>query len=54
VIVALVVQPCLGQTNYVKIGPANVVIKCKLFDPETSNVLIANVERVAEIWICHG
>jgi hypothetical protein len=51
VIVTLAIQPCLGQTNYVKIGRANIVIKFKLFGPETSNVLIVNAERGTEIWI---
>jgi hypothetical protein len=49
VIVTLVIQPRLGQTNDVKIGHANIVIKFKLFVPETSNILIVNAERVAEI-----
>jgi hypothetical protein len=51
VIVTLVIQPCLGQINYFKISCANIVIKFKLFGPETSNVLIVNAERVTKIWI---
>jgi hypothetical protein len=44
-VLALVVQPCLGQKNYAKIGRGNIVIKFKLFGPETSNVLTVNVDR---------
>jgi hypothetical protein len=49
VIIAQVVEPCLGQTNYVEIGGAHVVIKFKLLDPETSNVLIVYTETFTEI-----
>jgi hypothetical protein len=38
----------------VEIGGANVVIKFKLLDPETSNVLIVNAETVTEIRMRHS
>jgi hypothetical protein len=47
--VAQVVEPCLGQTNYVKIRGTYIVIKLKLLGPETSNILILNAETVTEI-----
>jgi hypothetical protein len=50
VIIELIVEPCLGEAEYVKIGGANIVIKFKLFGPETSNVLVVNAKTVAEIY----
>jgi phosphoribosylamine-glycine ligase len=49
VIIAQVVESCLGQTNYVEIGGAHVVIKFKLFGPEASNILIVDNETITEI-----
>jgi hypothetical protein len=43
VIIAQVVEPGLGQTNYVEIGGSHVVIKFKLLGPETSNILIVHL-----------
>jgi hypothetical protein len=49
VIIAQVVEPILGQTNYNEIGGAHVVIKFKLLVPETSSVLIVDTETITEI-----
>jgi hypothetical protein len=46
---AQVVEPCLGQINYVEIDGAHVVIKFKILGNENSNVLIVNAERGTEI-----
>jgi hypothetical protein len=51
VIIAQVVEPCLGEKNYVEIGGAHVVIKFKLLGPETSSVLIVDTETITEIII---
>jgi hypothetical protein len=49
VIIAQVVEPCLGQTNYVELGGAHVVVKFKLLGPETCNILIVDTETITEI-----
>jgi hypothetical protein len=48
VIIAQVIDPCLGHTNYVEIRGAH-IIKLKLLGPETSNILILNSETIIEI-----
>jgi hypothetical protein len=53
VIIAQVIEPCLGQTNYVEIEGAN-VIKFKLHGPETSNIFIINAETFVEIRMRHS
>jgi hypothetical protein len=48
-IIAQVVVPCLGQTNFVEIEGAYVVIKFKLLGPEISNILIVDTETITAV-----
>jgi hypothetical protein len=54
VITAQVVDPCLGGTNYIDIGGANVAITFKLLGPDASNILMINAETVTETRIRHS
>jgi hypothetical protein len=53
VIITQIVEPRLILTNNTEIGGANIMIKFKLLGPKTSNFLITNMQRAAEMLMRH-